>query len=317
MVQERHSPWAPGATLGTSQRAAPAMPTSTPPAGPRSLVRWLAGAAGLALAATLGRWLIFRAMERDAFVTGPLGDLTPDHLGVASRQTTFPSGTRTLHGSFVAAPERAAPTLCVFHGDQESLSDWAPVQAMLHAAGIGSFVFDYSGYGDSTGRPTVRNLRQDALAAYMQFLAATPDAVRRYVMGYSLGSGILLDIVGQLRPAPDGAVIGAGFRSARAAAVVTGRVPAWLAWMLPEPWNNAARIRKLRMPVLLIHSRQDQTIPFSHGEHLARMARAPSRLEIFEDLPHNAAIEPTYAAAFWAPVIAYLQTGDLGVAANP
>jgi hypothetical protein len=47
------------------------------------------------------------------------------------------------------------------------------------------------------------------------------------------------------------------------------------------------------------------------------MARAPSRLEIFEDLPHNAAIEPAHAQAFWAPVIAYLQSGDLGVAAAP
>lgn len=293
-------------------------PLPTPPAaGSRPLKRWVAGVAGVAVAASLGRWLVFRMMERDAFVTIPIGDVTPDHLGVPSRQYTFASGDRTLHASFVAAPDPSGPAVCVFHGDSESLTDWAPVQAMLHAAGIGSFVFDYSGYGASTGRPSVRNLRQDALAGYLQFIAATPAAARRHVMGYSLGSGILLDVIGRLRPSPDGAVIGAGFRSARAAAVVTGRVPAWLAWMLPEPWNNAARIRKLRMPLLLIHSRQDQTIPFSHGEYLARMARAPSRLEIFEDLPHNAAIEPAHAQAFWAPVIAYLQSGDLGVAAAP
>ncbi len=250
-------------------------PLPTPPAaGSRPLKRWVAGVAGVAVAASLGRWLVFRVMERDAFVTIPIGDVTPDHLGVPSRQYTFASGDRSLHASFVAAPDPSGPALCVFHGDSESLTDWAPVQAMLHAAGIGSFVFDYSGYGASTGRPSVRNLRQDALAGYLQFIAATPDAARRHVMGYSLGSGILLDVIGRLRPSSDGAVIGAGFRSARAAAVVTGRVPAWLAWMPPEPWNNAARIRKLRMPLLLIHSRQDQTIPFSHMANIWRGWRA-------------------------------------------
>ncbi|SDC76259.1 hypothetical protein SAMN05216345_103602 [Cupriavidus sp. YR651] len=290
------------------------MPSTPSPVTSRSGTRWLAGAAGvagLALAAGFGRMLIFRAMERDAFVTCPLGELTAEALGVPSRQYTFASGDRELHACFVAAPDPHAPALAVFHGDQECLSDWAPVQAMLHAAGITSFVFDYSGYGASTGRPSVRNLQQDALAAYTQFVAATPDACRHHVMGFSLGSGILLDIAGRLQPPPDGAIIGAGFRSARAAAVATGRVPRWLAWMLPDPWNNAARIRKLSLPVLLIHSRADATIPFSHGEHLARMARGPSRLEIFEDLPHNAAIDPPHIPAFWAPVIAYLRTDRL------
>jgi alpha-beta hydrolase superfamily lysophospholipase len=195
-------------------------------------------------------------MEREAFVPGPAGTLKPDDLGVVSRQFAFASGDRVLRGSFVAAKDPSAPALSVFHGDEESLADWAPVQALLHTAGITSFVFDYSGYGASTGRPTVRHLRQDALAAYAQFRAATPSAAQHYVMAYSLGSGVLLDVVNDLRPAPDGMVIGAGFRSARSAAVTTGRVPRWMAWMLPDTWNNVRRIRKLTMPILLLHSRQ-------------------------------------------------------------
>lgn len=276
--------------------------------------RWVVGAIGLAsltVLAGVGRMMLYRAIERRAFVPGAGGNLKPDDLGVASRQFTFSSGDRILRASWVPADNPAGPALAVFHGDEECLADWAPVQALLHTAGIASFVFDYSGYGASTGKPSVSHLRQDALAAYEQFRAATPHAVRHHVMGYSLGSGVLLDVVQQLSPQPDGMVIGAGFCSARSAAVATGLVPWWMAWALPNPWNNVARMRSLALPVMLIHSRKDETIPFRQAEHLAHALHGPHRLVVFEELPHNAAIETPYLAKFWAPVIDWLNSGRL------
>jgi len=291
------------------------MPSSLDPSDvQRSGWRWVAGAfglAGLAAAASFGRLLLYRAVEREAFMPSPIGTLTPDDLGVVSRQFTFHSGDRTLQASWVPAAQPGAPALAVFHGDEESLADWAPVQALLHAGGISSFVFDYSGYGSSTGTPSVRRLREDALAAYLQFREAASDASRHYVMGYSLGSGVLLDVVASLQPQPDGVVVGAGFSSARAAAVATGLVSRWIAWALPDPWNNIARVRKVKLPVMLVHSRLDATIPFRHMQHMARAIPGPSRLVVFEQLPHNAAIEPAFMKTFWAPVTRYLSSGKL------
>ncbi|MGT2493835.1 hypothetical protein ACU4GD_33450 [Cupriavidus basilensis] len=53
-------------------------------------------------------------------------------------------------------------------------------------------------------------------------------------------------------------MIAAGFTSAREAAVVTGRVPAWLARLLPEPWDNEMHLHRLQLPLLLVHSRADE-----------------------------------------------------------
>ncbi|MCA3233013.1 MAG: alpha/beta hydrolase, partial [Cupriavidus sp.] len=86
--------------------------------------RWFAsalGLAGLAVVAGVGRLLLYRAIEREAFVPGQIGTLLPDDLGVASRQFTFDSGGRALHASWVAATDPAAPALAVFHGDEECL----------------------------------------------------------------------------------------------------------------------------------------------------------------------------------------------------
>ncbi len=271
----------------------------------RSIPRWLAGTAGIAVLAGLARHLLFHALEREAFVTpaSPPGTAEPD---ATLRHSTFRSGNRVLHAAYAPASKLPAPALLVCHGDDECLPDWAPVQAMLSQAGISTFVFDYSGYGASSGRPTVRHLREDACAAYQMFLAATPDATRRYVLGHSLGSGVLLDVARELRPIPDGLIIASGFSSARAAAVQTGRVPARLAWLLPDPWNNAARMRRLDLPLLVLHSRNDEVLPLAHAERLAQAALHLHELVVFDGMPHDAAILPEYIDMYWAPIIAFM-----------
>jgi fermentation-respiration switch protein FrsA (DUF1100 family) len=268
--------------------------------------RWLASTAGIAIAAGLARHMLFWALEREAFVTPTHAPPGPDQPEATLHHSTFRSGNRLLHAAYAPAAHPQAPALMVCHGDDECLSDWAPVQAMLSHSGISTYVFDYSGYGASSGRPTVRHLREDARAAYRMFLAATPDATRRYVLGHSLGSGVLLDVARGLAPAPDGVVIASGFSSARTAAVQTGRVPPRLAWLLPDPWNNAARMRRLELPLLLVHSRADEVLPLAHAERLAQAASNLQELVLFDGMPHDAAILPDYMEAFWAPVIAFM-----------
>lgn len=263
------------------------------------------------LAGLVGRKIMLRYFERAAFKKCSHIAAIPEHCEVPTVFVNFASENRMLHGCFVQVSTPDAPALCIFHGNSECLSEWLPVQTLLYAAGISSFVFDYSGYGFSSGRPTARNLRADAMAAYAHFRVATVNAAEHYVHGYSLGSGILLDVLNRLQPAPLGAVIAAGFSSARAAAIATGRVPSWLAWLLPNLWNNAARVRSLRVPLLLLHSRTDAVIPYSHSQHLARLARGANRLVTFEDLPHDAATNPAWLTTFWAPVIQYLHAGRL------
>ncbi|MDQ0138714.1 alpha/beta hydrolase [Cupriavidus necator] len=286
----------------------------SPPSRP-ARHRWLAAAAGMAVAAGVARHLLFRALERKAFV--PPRDetssaATPDNSTQTVRHATFASGDRTLHAAFMAVADPEAPALMVCHGDNECLPDWEPVQAMLASAGIASYVFDYSGYGRSTGRPRVRWLRQDALAAYEQFIAATPQSRRRVVLGHSLGSGILLDVARRFDPQPDGYVIAAGFSSARLAAVQTGRIPAWAAWLLPDPWNNAARASKLERPLLVVHSRDDAVIVPPHAERVASAARHLHALVMLDALPHDAAILPQHLDTFWPPILRFMdaQSGN-------
>ncbi|MGT2427995.1 alpha/beta hydrolase [Cupriavidus basilensis] len=67
----------------------------------------------------------------------------------------------------------------------------------------------------------------------------------------------------------------------------------------------------MQLPLLLVHSRADEVIPFAHAERLERAAAGARRLVALPALPHDAAIEPERQDAFWAPIIAYLRSGLL------
>lgn len=278
----------------------------------RDWILWVAlGLVVLGSLALAARHAIFLIVEHEAFITPPAGRLTPDQLGIPSRQLTFASGDRTLRASFVVAPRPEAPALLIFHGDEEDISRWAAVQRLLYDAGVTSFVFDYSGYGGSTGRPSVARLAEDARAAHAQFVALTPRASAHHALGFSLGSAVLIDVAAQLRPRPDGLVIAAGFASAREMAAATGLIAPWAAWALPDLWNNEKRLADIDLPLLIVHGRNDEVVPVEHAYRLRAAARGPRRLVVLDDLLHDAPLDPVASAKFWHTVIGGVTSGHL------
>lgn len=250
-------------------------------------------------------------VERTAFSPPPAGTVTPDMLGVWSEQFSFSSGDRQLRASWVPVANQEAPAVLIFHGNEENISRWAPVQRMLHDNGISSLVFDYSGYGASTGLPTVQSLEQDGLAAYNQFLFRTRRASHRYALGFSLGSAVLLDTVDRMQPRPQGMIIAAGFASARETVVSTGLAPWWIAKLLPDLWNNEERIRAVSVPVLIVHSSADEVVPFGDAERLCRAAGGAAQLVRAAPLLHDAPLEPGSLERFWQPIVDYIVDGAM------
>lgn len=270
-------------------------------------IAWLVGVVALLV---LVRSVVFVAVEYAAFDTPPPGMLRPDTLGAPSQAEVLDSDGRRLHATWVPVDDPAAPALLVFHGDGEDLSRWAAVQARLHAAGVASYVFDYSGYGASEGRPTLVRLRQDALQAWARFVALTPQAAGRFALGFSMGTAVLVDAMPLLAPAPKGVVLGAGFASAREMAVLTGLIPHWAAWLLPDLWNSERDIARVAQPLLIVHSRADEDVPAADALRLCHAARAPRRLVMLDGLSHEAPLEPAQSAPFWDAVLGWVKAEE-------
>src|SRR5258708_33127626 len=76
----------------------------------------------------------------------------------------IPSGDRKLSGIYLSAGE-SAPALLICHGIGERVEYWGGVQTLLCNMGVSSLVFNYSGYGESSGTISCTHCEQDAIAA--------------------------------------------------------------------------------------------------------------------------------------------------------
>jgi alpha-beta hydrolase superfamily lysophospholipase len=254
------------------------------------------------------RRFAFIAVERRALITTPNGPETPATFGAPFTGFTFSSGDRTLDATLVRAASDTNPALLIFHGTSEALSYWADTQALLYRHGITSMVFDYSGFGRSTGRPTAAHLEEDADAAYAEFRRRTGPRARPYVLGYSLGTGVVFDAVARWAPQPAGVVFVASYSSAREGAVAFGVVPRWATFLLPDMWNNVRDTRNLRQPLFVMQSDADQLFPVSMAKAVYDAATVPKQMVVLHGYRHEDGHQrPT--DDYWAPVIRFLATG--------
>jgi fermentation-respiration switch protein FrsA (DUF1100 family) len=187
-------------------------------------------------------------------------------------------GEQTITAVHLPNPQ-ARFTLLVSHGNAEDLGDLVELLNLFRNAGFAVFAYDYRGYGTSQGHSSERSVYADVNAAYeylTQQLRVPPAQVISF--GRSLGSAAAIELAAQ-RPVA-GLIVEAPFLSAFR---VLTRVPL-LPW---DKFRNAAKIQRVRCPVLVIHGRQDGVIPFWHGERIFTLARGRKQSLWVEGAGHN------------------------------
>jgi uncharacterized protein len=275
---------------------------------------WIFPVLLLIAAPFVARFAAFRMVEKNSLISRPVGPETPATYGVPFEALTIPRGPYTLEGRLVKVSDRA-PLVVIYHGTAESISYWADVQALLHRNGISSYVFDYSGFGNSGGERTADALAEDVTVAWTDAVVRMPYAARRIALGYSLGSGFLVDKLDALTPAPDGLTLVAAYSSAREAAVSFGSIPAWAAPILPDLWNTAQEIGQVTQPTLIMHSESDQIFPLRMAERVYAAAKDPKSLIVLHGYTHeDGHVKPD--ATFWAGLISFAQSGQLPASSN-
>ena len=212
---------------------------------------------------------------QDRLVYQPVPDVhvTPADTGLPFENATLATEDgEHLHAWWIPTPqERAVALFC--HGNAGNVSGRLPTLQALHRLGLSTLIFDYRGYGRSTGRPTEDGLYRDAEAAW-QHLTATRgiDPERIVVFGRSLGSGPATWLAE--RHAPAALVLEAAFTSIPdVAAHHYPLLPART--FVRTHFPNRTRLSGLRLPVLIIHSRDDEIIPYAHGRTLYETASEP------------------------------------------
>jgi len=181
-----------------------------------------------------------------------------------------------------ARPERAV--LLFFHGNAGNISHRLESLRIFHELGLSVLIFDYRGYGQSTGTPSEQGTYEDARAAWRYLVEQRGVPAGRIVLfGRSLGGAVATRLATEERPA--GLIVESTFRSVPALA-------AELYWFLPVralarlEYPAEKLISSVQAPVLVVHSREDEIIPFGHGEALHAAASAPAEMLVLRG-DHN------------------------------
>ena len=212
----------------------------------------------------------------------PSGHWDAHAYGVAPRDETFVTRDGvTLHGWLFRANDRASPLIVWFHGNGGNITDRAPVAAELARRGVAVFVFDWRGYGKSEGSPSESKLYRDALAAYDFAATRTRDLA---LYGESLG-GPYAAYVAMTRGHVRCVLIENSFPSLAKLGNALYR-PLPLGWIAPLALRTTAWLNNAGLPVLVLHGKRDQVIPFALGQELYDGLRVPKQMFVCESGGH-------------------------------
>jgi fermentation-respiration switch protein FrsA (DUF1100 family) len=178
----------------------------------------------------------------------------------------------SLHAWWIPVPAPRA-TVLFLHGNAGNISYRLGTYRVLAELGLSILAIDYRGFGLSEGSPTEAGTYLDAKASW-QWMQREQNVTsdKFLLMGRSLGGGVASGFAEQVEPAA--LILESTFTS----------IPDMAAKVFPLPgirrlstidYNNLERVAKIKAPKLIIHSSEDDLIPFSQGQRLFEAAAQP------------------------------------------
>ncbi len=180
-----------------------------------------------------------------------------------------------LHAWYIPASDPRG-VLLFFHGNAGNISHRLVSIEQFRQLGLDVLIVDYRGYGRSSGRPSEQGLYRDASATYhwlREEKTVAPEHIA--VFGRSLGAAVAANLASR---EPVGALIlESGFTSIPdIGADLYPFLPVRL--LTRYRYDTRAALAAVQVPVLVIHSPDDEIIPFRHGQALYQAAPEPKRL---------------------------------------
>ena len=176
------------------------------------------------------------------------------------------------------------PALVYFYGNAMCLAYCGPEFERFRRLGLNVIIADFLGYGQSGGKASEVGCRETAETAYQTLRKRGFPANRIIAGGWSLGGAVAIDLASRDKVA--GLIAFSSFTDTHDMALRILPVPL-PRFMFVHKFDNLHKISRITCPILLGHGRQDNLVPFSMFEQLARAAKAPLTKVIVDEAEHN------------------------------
>lgn len=174
-------------------------------------------------------------------------------------------------------PSPEAPVFLFFHGNTGNLTWYQKTIARIRDLDAGIMLFDYRGYGRSTGITTEAGLHEDAVAVWNWLIGPGEVAPSKIILyGRSLGAAVAARLSAQEGRQAGGLVMESGFSHLDA-------MREHLYPFFPASWSHFILdsrrwVKDRSCPLLLAHSIQESYIPYGQAEELFALAAEPKTL---------------------------------------
>ncbi len=231
------------------------------------------------VALVAGFWLMLRWFEHSQ-VYHPTRPFVADadELGRPHEEATFVAADGTsLHGWFFPAhtnSTRSHLAIIYCHGNGGNISHRLNTCEALLATGVSVLIFDYRGYGRSSGKPDEEGTYMDAEAAHAWLMKKGFPETNLIAYGESLGGGVATELAGRRKTG--GLILQSTFTSIPD---IGAELFPWLPvrWLSRIHYATQGKLPSLKVPLLVMHSRDDGLIPFTHAETNFASANEPKR----------------------------------------
>lgn len=183
-----------------------------------------------------------------------------------------------LH-AWLLGPAHKAPYLLFYSmGKDGDIARRARTLTLLLETGVPVFIYEYSGFGQSEGTPTLQTLCDDAVDVFdiACSIGFKPEQIVLY--GESLGVSISSHLLKHRQAG--GLIAKSGFSSlVRIAKEIIPPLHVYPKWMFPQPQLDTCEnlTQAAPVPLLVIHGKKDRLAKPHHAEQMIQAASQPGR----------------------------------------
>lgn len=132
--------------------------------------------------------------------------------------------------------------------------------------------YDYSGFGHSSGKPTAQSALQDIMACWKDVIEVEKFDPKTIILyGQSVGTGPTIYLARKLGNQIRGCILQCPFLSGMR--VLRPGLKHWPCWA--DIYPNIKDVKKIEVPVLIIHGIKDQVVPVEQGQKLFDLCKFP------------------------------------------
>jgi len=177
-----------------------------------------------------------------------------------------------LHGWYLPVKE-SKQALLFFHGNGGNISHRGESLKIFHSLGLNVLIIDYRGYGKSDGVMSEQGFYLDAMSAW-QYLTAKrgfkPENI--VIFGRSLGGAVATQLATQVDE--KALIVESTFSSVNdMVSMVMPLISKFI--YLRYSFNTEKIINQVKSPILLMHSQDDEVVPYELGEKVFAAAKSP------------------------------------------